>query len=162
MRGSVVQIDWQDEEAALKRLYLTEKEAVIKPRLHLLWLVRSGKQVKEATEMVGCHSRTAQQWLAWYRQGGVNTVRVKKGGNYKGAPSRLSAEQVQALISRANTDGFESGLAVRDYIAQTFDVTYTVGSIYSLLKRLKVKKKVPRPMNVKADRATQDAYKKGG
>lgn len=162
MRGSVVQIDWQEDEAALKRLYLSEKDAVIKPRLHLLWLVRSGKQVKEATEVVGCHARTAQQWLAWYRDGGVDMVRVKKGGNYKGAASRLSPEQTQALISQANKDGFESGLAVRDYIEQTFGVTYTVGSIYSLLKRLKVKKKVPRPMNVKADEAVQDAYKKGG
>ena len=162
MRGRILQIDWQEDEAALKRLYLAEKDAVVKPRLHLLWLVRSGKQVKEATETVGCHARTAQQWLAWYREGGVDTVRAKKGGNYKGAPSRLSLHQTQALISQANKDGFESGLAVRDYIAQTFGVTYTVGSIYSLLKRLKVKKKVPRPMNVKADQAVQDAYKKGG
>ncbi len=81
MRGRILQIDWQEDEAALKRLYLAEKDAVVKPRLHLLWLVRSGKQVKEATETVGCHARTAQQWLAWYREGGVDTVRAKKGGN---------------------------------------------------------------------------------
>lgn len=153
MHGRIVQIDWQDEEASLKRLYLTHKDAIVKARLHLLWLVRSGKQVKEATQIVGCHARTAQQWLAWYRQGGLELVQAKKGGNYKGASPRLSSGQTESLIAQANKDGFESGLAVRDYIKQTFGVTYKVGGVYSLLKRLKVKKKVPRPMNVKADEA---------
>lgn len=161
MHGRIVQIDWQDDEAELKRLYLAEKDCVVKPRLHLLWLVRPGKQVKEATVVVGCHTRTAQQWLAWYREGGVEEVRAKKGGNYKGAPSRLTSDQTQVLVAQANKDGFESGVAIRDYIKQTFGVTYKVGGVYSLLERLKVKKKVPRPMNVKAEQAVQDAYKKG-
>ena len=162
MHGRIVQIDWRDDEAVLKRLYLTEKNAVVKARLHLLWLVRSGKQVKEATEIVGCHARTAQQWLAWYREGSVEAVRAKRGGNYKGVPSRLSSDQTEALIIQANKDGFESGFAIQDYIKQTFGVTYKLGGVYSLLKRLKVKKKVPRPMNVKADEAIQEACKKGG
>lgn len=162
MHGRIVEIDWRDEEATLKRLYLAEKDAVVKPRLHLLWLVRSGKQVKEATALVGCHARTAQQWLAWYREGGVDEVRAKKGGNYRGAPPRLSPDQIDALVTQANKEGFESGLAIRDHIEQTFGVLYKVGGVYSLLKRLKVKKKVPRPMNVKAEEAVQEAYKKGG
>lgn len=162
MHGKIVQVDWQDEEAALKRLYLTEKEATVKARLHLLWLVRSGKQVKDATAVVGCHLRTAQQWLAWYREGGVDAVRSKKGGNARGSSSRLSPAQKETLLAQANKDGFESGLAVRDYIEQTFGIVYTVGGVYGLLKRLRIKKKVPRPMNVKADPAVQEAYKKGG
>ena len=161
MHGKIVQVDWQDEEAALKGLYRGEKDAAVKARLQLLWLVCSGKQVKEATQVVGCHRRTAQQWLAWYREGGVEGVRSKKGGNTKGKSSRLSSEQKDALTTQANQEGFESGLAVRDYIEQTFGVVYKVSGVYSLLERLKVTKKVPRPMNVKAEASVQQAYKKG-
>lgn len=162
MAGRPVQIDWQEDEGELKRLYQTEKDASIKPRLHLLWLVRQGKQVKEAAELVGTHLRTAQQWFAWYREGGVDTVRQKRGGNYDGLPCRLSVDQQNALHDHANETGFFTGLEVQQWISEQFGIAYTLDGVYTLLRRLKIKKKVPRPMNVKADEAVQEDYKKGG
>lgn len=64
MRGKIAQIDWQDDESGLKQAYLREADPLVKPRLHLLWLVRQGKQIKEAAALVGVHLRTGRQWVA--------------------------------------------------------------------------------------------------
>lgn len=55
MRGKICQVEWRssDDEASLKRAYQQEQDGRVKPRLHLLWLVRQGKQVQEATALVG-------------------------------------------------------------------------------------------------------------
>jgi transposase len=40
-------------------------------------------------------------------------------------------------------------------------VAYTEGGLYSLFRRLRIKKKVPHPQNAKADPAVQQAFKQG-
>ena len=84
VRGKLVQVDWfpSDDEASLKRAYQQEQNALVKPRLHGLWLVHQGKQVQEAAEFVGVHRRTAGEWLVWYRQGGLAAVRSHRRGGY--------------------------------------------------------------------------------
>ena len=159
MRGKVAQIDWQDDETELKAAYLREADPHVKPRLHLLWLVRHGKQIKEAAALVGTHLRTGRQWIAWYRAGGLALVRRKKSGG-KGNPSRLSPEQQHVLLDYLGENGSATALEVCQWVVEQFGVVYSVKGMYTLLARLKVKKKVPRPMNAKADEAVQQAYKK--
>ncbi len=163
MRGKAAQIDWRggDDAASLKRLYLAEKRADVKPRLHLLWLVRGGMQVREAAEVVGVHERTARQWVAWYREGGVGAVRSKKSCG-KGQASRLSPEQCRQLRQFTAQEGFASAAAAQQWIEQRFGVVYRAGSVYGLLSRLGIRLKVPRPQNAKAEAAAQEAWQKGG
>jgi len=159
MRGKVAQIDWQDDEIALKQAYLREADPLVKPRLHLLWLVRQGKQIKEAAALIGVHLRTGRQWVSWYRDGGLVLVRQKKKGG-KGQSARLSPEQQQAFLAWARAEGFSTALEACRYVDEQFGVSYSQAGMYGLLSRLKVRKKVPRPMNAKADEETQEAYKK--
>jgi transposase len=132
----------------------------VKSRLHLLWLVRDGKQVKEAAFLVGVHVRTGQQWLAWYREGGLpKVVQQKRGG--KGTLPRLDAVGQHKLLEHLSEQGASTALELCKWVEEQFGVVYTDKGMYGLLARLKVKKKVPRPMNVKADAGMQEAYKKG-
>lgn len=158
-----MQIDWRagDDAAALKRLYLSEKRADVKPRLHLLWLVRDGMRVREAARVVGTHERTARQWVAWYREGGVEAVGSKKSCG-KGQACRLSPEQCQELRQFSAQEGFASAAEAAQWIEQRFGVAYQAGSVYGLLSRLGIRLKVPRPQNAKADAAVQGAWQKGG
>ena len=57
-RGKISQVSWQasDDESFLKTAYQRERDSVIKPRPHLLWLVRQGKQVQAAAALVGADS----------------------------------------------------------------------------------------------------------
>lgn len=160
MRGKIAQIEWHNNENELKQAYLREADPLVKPRLHLLWLVRQGKQIKEAAALVGIHLRTGRQWITWYRSGGLAVVRQKKKGG-KGQSARLNLVQQQTLLNWAASDGFSTAREACSFVHEQFGVSYTQAGMYGLLSRLKVKKKVPRPMNAKADEAGQEAYKKG-
>ena len=160
MRGKTVQIDWRDDEAVLKRAYLAESDMRVKPRLHFLWLVRQGKQAQEASALVGVNERTGRQWLAWYRAGGTALVRSRFSRG-TGQPALLTIEQQQAFRSYADTTGFATANDACAWISEQFGVRYSQAGMYGLLRRLRIKKKVPRPINAKADEQVQEAYKKG-
>lgn len=162
MRGRRAQIAWRngDDVAKLKAHYLAERDPALKPRLQLLWLVCQEQRVHAAAAVVGVHERTAHQWLAWYRAGGIEMLRAKKRHG-PGSACRLNLEQQQAVVEHSNTVGFASASAAAAWIKQQFDVDYLPGGIYALFARKQIGKKVPRPMNAKADAAVQEAYKKG-
>lgn len=160
MRGKMVQVQWHDDTASLKRAYGAERDGEVKARLHLLWLVRDGKQIKEAAPLVGVHVRTGQQWLAWYREGGLDKVKQQKRGG-KGTLPRLDAAGQQKLVAHLSEQGASTASELCRWVEEQFGVVYTDKGMYGLLARLKVKKKVPRPINAKADVQVQEAYKKG-
>lgn len=162
-RGRPLVIDWrpEDEAAALKAMYLKERRADVRPRLHALWLVRSGRGVREVAHLVGVHERTVQRWLGWYRDGGVAAVRAHRQAG-TGQPSFLTADQQAQLWDQAATGAFRTAAAAQQWVAQQFGVRYRPGGMYALLGRLRIHPKVPRPVNPKADQVAQAAWKKGG
>jgi transposase len=156
-------IDWrpEDEEAALKAAYRRERRADVGPRLQALWLLRSGRAVRDVAQMVGVHERTVQRWLCWYRDGGLATVRAHRQAG-TGQPSFLTADQQAQLRAQAATGAFRTAAEVQRWIEAQFGVRYRSGGIYALLGRLRIQPKVPRPVNPKADQVAQAAWKKGG
>lgn len=163
MKGRPLLIDWRKEDTheALKAAYLAQRDATLRTRLHGLWLVRTGRRLCEVARLVGVHQRTVQQWVAWYRKGGLlEVVCHKKGG--KGQPRFLSAEQERGLREEVATGRFRTAREIREWIESEYGVRYKGRSVYGLLWRLGCSPKVPRPCHEKADRAAQDAWKKGG
>ena len=161
MRGKTLQIDWQQDEASLKAAYQGEQNAAIKPRLHLLWLVRQGYTVRQAAQLIGVHYRTAQEWIAWYKQGGLAQVRSRKRGGV-GRQPRLNPEHKEALYAKARTDGLVSVKDGLRFVQEQFGVTYTESGMNKVFSALSLRKKVPRPRNANASKEVQDNYKKGG
>lgn len=160
-RGRPLNISWQEDGDTLFQVYRQEKSADIKPRLHALWLLRLGYRLRETAQIVGIHYRTLQQWVAWYRQGGLAAVRDHPRGG-QGRTSWLSKEQQEQLRQQVAQGGFVTAQEVVDWVAQTFGVQYTRGSMYSLLARLHGGKKVPRPLAEKASLEIQEQWKRGG
>ena len=161
--GRSLVLEWRAEDTAgaLKTQYRRAPEGEVRTRLHALWLLRQGWSVQATAAAVGVHYRTVQRWLADYRTGGVAAVAGRRRGG-RGQPRRLTPEQETALVAHAATGALRTAAAVQQWIGEQFGVTYTAGGIYSLLNRLRVHPKVPRPVNPKADRAAQDAWQKGG
>ena len=80
-----------------------------------------------------------------------------------GKPSFLTKEQVEQVVAEAAATGvFATAQAVRDWIEERFGVVYTRGSMYTLLPRLGIRLKVPRPRHAKTAPQAQEAWKKGG
>ena len=161
MRGRRLRIDWQADEAPLRQRYRREAEADLRPRWHVLWLLRQGRSATEAAALVGVHRRSVQRWLAWYRQGGLAAVARHRQGGRQGRTAYLTAEQ-QAHLHAATAQGTirTVGEAIR-WVEQQCGVAYTAWGMRSLLHRLKIRKKVPRPLAAQADLEAQEAWKKG-
>jgi transposase len=162
MRGRPLQIAWADEEATLRQLYRAEKDAEVRPRLHALWLLRSGHSLGEVAQLVGVHYVTVQGWIAWYRAGGVAEVRRHKRAGRQGRASLLAPEQLQALRAQADEGTFRTARDVQEWLRTTVGVSYTKGGVYNLLARLGWKPKVTRPQAMTTTPQIQAAWKKGG
>ncbi len=78
-----------------------------------------------------------------------------------GQTSFLTAEAQAEIAEVVATGRFHAAAEIRDWIAEQYHASYTVGGVYSLLARLRCNPKVPRPINPKADLNEQEAWKQG-
>ena len=161
MRGRVMRLEWLDDEATLRQQYRHEHTGELRPRLHALWLLRQGRPLREVAPLVGVHYRTVQQWVAWYRQGGLSEVRRHRSGGRQGGPHRLTPEQEAALVAHAAAEGFTTVWEVVAWVLQHWGVRYTYWGLRHVVQRLGLKKKVPRPLAAKASLREQEAWKGG-
>ena len=123
-----------------------------------MWLLRGGWTLSRVAEALGVHYRSVQRWAAWYRAGGLDAVRAHRMGG-TGQEPFLSPAAEAAVAAEAATGRFRTGAEIRAWIEAEYGATYTVAGVYSLLKRLRCRPKVPRPLHTKADLGRQDARK---
>lgn len=157
-----VRVAWTETADELHGRFTAERAARRRQRLQALWLVRRGEPVAEAAHLAGVGQRSLERWLAWYRQGGLDAVlRRVPGHGAQGQPGRLRPEQQHALLAQTATGVFRTYQEARDWVEQTFGVRYSYKGMYTLLARLDVHPKVPRPQAVKANPAVQEGWKRG-
>jgi transposase len=161
--GRRVGVEWAESADERYRQYTHEPEVTRRTRLQALWLVREGRGTAEASRIAGVGRRSVERWLGWYRRGGLAEVlRRVPGHAARGAPGRLTTDQQRALVARAGEGAFRTYDEARQWVAAQFGVAYSYQGMYSVLARLEVRPKVPRPMAAKADPAAQAAWKGGG
>jgi len=155
-----LQIDWHETEEELFRLYKQEKDSQNRTRLQALWLLRPGRTMKEVAGLVGVHYRTVQEWVAWYRKGGVVEVLQHRHGGHGGQERRLSEEQEAELKAQAEAGELRR---IQDGVEwpKAQGVDYTYWGMRNVFYRLGLKKKVPRQKAPQASAEEQEAWKKG-
>jgi len=161
MNGRPLRIDWQEDEQALYRFYKQEKDHQNRTRLQALWLIRQGRSLEEVAQIVGVHYRTVQEWVAWYRKGGVVEMLHHRHGGHGGPKRRLVSQQEDELEEQASQGEIRTIWEAVDWVDKQFGVRYTYWGMRSVFQRLKLKSKVPRPMSPKASEEVQEAWKKG-
>jgi transposase len=162
-RGRKLSVEWARADDASSRYerYRRERRPDVRPRLHGLWLVRTGKTTREAAEVLGVDERTVQHWLAWYRAGGLAPREGRHAGS-QGTPSFLTTEQKAELADEVATGRFRTAAAIRGWVEARWGVGYTEGGMYALLRRLRCTPKVPRPIHEKTEQLAQARRKQGG
>ena len=156
-----LEIEWRDDADTLFRLYKEEQDPELRPRWHTLWLLQQGYSVAEVVTVLGVHERSVRRWIAWYRVGGVGEVRRHRRGGRQGQKPKLTPAQQEALKARAAEGHFRTIHDAVQWVRESFGVEYTYWGMRSLFVRLKIKKKVPRPIAAKAEPEAQTAWKKG-
>lgn len=161
MPGYRVQVEWQEEVDELKALYKAQRDVQDRARLQALWYLRQGRTVNAVAALVGHHPRTIQDWVAWYRRGGIAEVLRHRHGGQRDRPRRLTREQESALKALA-AKGKIRAIGEGVEWAKEHGVAYTYWGMRHVFERLGLQKKVPRPRNPKASAIEQEAWKKGG
>ncbi len=157
-----LEVDWQDDAQTLRRHYLQSKDHQDRQRMQLLWLVRRGESLKDAALAVGASYRATQNWIGWYRFGGVEEVLSHRcGGSHGGRSSDLSKKQEEALLEKARKGQVRTIFDGVEWARSEADVEYTYWGMRHVFERLDLKKKVPRPQAPKANSEEQEAWKKG-
>ncbi len=162
MAGRIQPIKWQESAEELCIHYRGEPDLARRKRLQVLWQVRRGVPAHEAAQEAGVGVRTVTRWLDWYRQDGLAAVlRRVPGHGARGSAGRLTPEQTAQLLEQTRQGRFRTYDDARQWVAETLDVHYSYQGMYSVLARLSVHPKVPRPMAEKADAAAQASWKRG-
>ena len=161
-RGRPLVIPWHEDAATLRTLYQRERDPALRSRLHALWLLRTGQPMRQVAALLAVHYVTVQDWVRWYRQGGLAEVRRRKRGGGRGRTCWLDAAQLLQLQHHAQTGAFRTAADVQQWVGAQFHVHYSRGGIYNLLARLRWKPKVPRPQAITTSAEAQEQWKKGG
>lgn len=161
-RGRPLSITWEETADELYRCYRQEKNPHRRDRLQVLWLVRVGKTLTEASQVVGISYSTVKRWIDWYRRAGLDPVlRRTPGHAASGTGSYLTPERQARLRREADGGVFRTAREVQRWIEQQWGIGYSRKGIYSLFRRMKITWKVPRPQSDQADPDEQAAWKKG-
>ncbi len=160
-RGRPFEVDWQETTAELKKRYQKETDGHRKQRLQALWLLRKGVAMQVVSDHLGITYRSLQRWVAKYRSEGLEAVVKGRSGAQPGQGSYLTAQQQKALIAKANLGEWQRAADAVRWVKDRWGIEYTVGSMQSLFRRLKLSKKVPRRQAAQANVPAQQAWKKG-
>lgn len=162
MGRTLREIDWEESSEELYDRYRAERDLQRRKRLQVVWLVRQGKTATAAAKEAGVGLRTVLRWLDWYRAGGLAAVlRRVPGHGARGATCWLSAEQQATLLAECRCGAFRTYGEAQRWVNREFGIPYRYDGIHTLLSRLGVHPKVPRPTAAKADPAVQEAWKRG-
>jgi transposase len=163
MAGRKFRVVWRDSAAELRARYREERDPQLARRWQALWLLREGRTLAETATLVGAAYRTVQDWVGWYRAGGLAEVaRHRVGGLRRQLRPPLTPEQEAALVERAGTVGFATRQVALAWLAEQFGARLTMRQLERVIARPGLRLKVPRPISDRADPARQDAWKKGG
>lgn len=148
----------------LRRLARTEREAGMRVRLQAIVLAMKSRPSTEVARTLDVGTRSVQEWVRRYNQGGVDALRRRSG---QGRPCWLSRDQRARLCDRIDAGAKEQdevctlrGTDIQHLIQVEFGKLYQLNSIYDLLHRLGYSCLMPRPKHRKSDPEAQSAFKK--
>lgn len=121
----------------------------IKERLQVLYWLKQKKapSISAIAKAVGRHRGTLQEWLATYREQGLETMLESKKslGGSRIIPKWAEERLAQRLKEH---EGFKSYGEVQQWLESTLGIEAQYHAVYQMTRyRLKAKLKVPRPQN---------------
>jgi transposase len=102
-------------------------------RLSAILAVAEGKTREEVAHLLGVGLSQLGDWLRIYRKKGLDALCTL---HYKGDPGKLTAHQIELLKEKVSTGCFRNSDQIRQWIKETFTVSYSSSGVKELLKRI--------------------------
>ena len=142
----------EDLESLQARLR-SERDPQLRPRLHLLVLLKSGQVTtrREAAAHLAVHRNTVALWLRTYRDGGLPALLTYKDpGAPSGQKSLPAAVFAQLQARLATSSGFASYIEIQHWLCEEFGLEVPYKTLHGIVHyQLKAKLKRPRPRHEK-------------
>jgi transposase len=149
------------KESAEELLQIEKRQqpSYVKDRVRFIRYLKEGtaKSQAQAGSLIGLQSRQSQNIWKLYQQKGMEGLLQPRKATHIG---KLSSVEYSRLLQRLDQDDIMSQKQVMVYLQTEMGKTYTQPAIHYLFKRLKVKLKTGRPVNVRKDKAGEEAFKK--
>ena len=149
-------------QANIEELYAKSNDAKVRLRLLALLQLKSGKTIKEITEIFKVHRDTVRNWIRKSSMG-LNGLADKP---MTGRKPKLKKEDEEAFktafreASSKQVGGRLTGQEIQEILAKSFNAIYSITGVYRLLKRLKIVWITSRSVHPKQDPALQENFKK--
>jgi len=131
-----MQMEWQESSEELEARWQAETHPQRRQRLQALYQLRQGQRATQVSALLNIPLRTLQQWITWYRRGGLSELLRRICGNgSKGRPAYLSSAQEQAVLAALHRGQFTTVKQVRDWIEAQWGIHFTDSGLYSWLCR---------------------------
>jgi transposase len=137
----------------------SERDAQLRPRLHLLVLLKAGQITtrRQAAAHLAVHRNTVALWLRTYRAGGLPALLTYKEAGAPSGQKSLPAAVFAPLQARlASPRGFASYGAIQQWLREACALEVPYQTLYGIVHyQLKAKLKRPRPSHAKKKRLRQ-------
>ena len=129
-----------------------ERNARLRPRLHLLLLIRSNQVQtrREAAEHLRVHRNSVANWLATYEDGGIEALLKIGTTGPKPEQRTLSTPVFKALRDRVFGEGFPSYIAAQEWLHREFGLEIPYRTVHGLI-RYRLRSKLKRSRGRAAD-----------
>jgi transposase len=163
MSGRKLTVDWKHTAEELYAHDNNTPNTQIARRFQTLALLRRGTPTRQVARIVGVSRMSIHKWRTGSRTGGLDELtRRTRGGNRIPVRPRLTPDQQAQRIQHAATQGFRTLREAAAWCREALGVELSERPMRRLFHRLGVRRKVPRPMAVRADAALPAQGKQGG
>jgi transposase len=148
----------------LQQRYRTAEDPVARSQWQIVWLVAQGMPTAQVAQVTGYGVRWIQEIARRYRAG-PEAIGDRRHTNPGAAPLLDGDQQEQlraALAGPAPDGGIWTGRWVAVWMSEVLGRPISVQRGWEWMRRLGFTPQRPRPREMRADAAAQDAFKKGG
>jgi transposase len=150
----------KESQSELEKLEREQKLSRFRDYVRYLRYLKEGtaKSQTESGSLIGLKARQSQNIWRIYKAQGLSYLLKEHRRGQVGQLSYVQISQLQSLLRDSKTALTQQQIA--DWIDSSFGVQYTQGGISVLFKRLKIKLKTGRPVNVRQKEGDIEDFKK--
>lgn len=128
-----------------------ERNAIVKERLTYISMYANGITKRDIAKMVGRTKETVGTWINKYFESGIEAIQDNRGGDHKSFLTDENKNELKYIIVNTYPLVYKGwdGWIIVDLIKSKYDVTYTRGGVYKLMKSLGLTHKIATKIDPK-------------
>lgn len=151
----------RDSVARLERAIRESVDEEQRTRIRVILAFKEGAKQKEVAKRFVVHRETVGAWVFAYNEGGVEALKMSKGGRPEGNP-KWDGKIFEALTRKIGKGGqYWSVPLMCEWIRKRFRVEIPENTVWYRVRDLGFSHKSARPHPYRGDRKRQAAFKKG-